>query len=199
MAWVKIPAEHHPVFLAALPRDRRISTIQMFGGIAARANGYMFGGLFARSAIVRLSASDQRAALTLDGAAPFDPMGNGRVMKDTIALPESVMEEPAELGDWLARAFAFITTLPPKKKAPPKATSGKTTPRSGAKAKAQASRAKPALRSGATRSGATTKPKASPENSPRRRGRRNPLAALAVASGTRQPGAHARKRSGDST
>lgn len=144
MAWVKIPAEHHPLFLAALPKDRQVSTIQMFGGIAAKANGYMFGGLFARSAIVRLSAEDQRAALALDGAAPFDPMGNGRVMKDMIALPEAVMDEPAQLRDWLARALAFTQTLPPKHKKPaakaakPKASKPKpkpaatTKPRSGA-------------------------------------------------------------------
>jgi TfoX/Sxy family transcriptional regulator of competence genes len=160
MAWVKIPAEHHPVFLAALPQDRRISTIQMFGGIAARANGYMFGGLFARSAIVRLSASDQRAALALDGAAPFDPMSNGRVMKDTIALPESVMEDPAELSDWLARAFAFTTTLPLKKKAPPRATTpGKPTPRPATIAKVKA-KAKAYPAKATSRSGATSKAKA---------------------------------------
>jgi len=141
MAWVKIPAEHHPLFLAALPKDRRVSTIQMFGGIAAKANGYMFGGLFARSAIVRLSDADQRTALALDGAAPFDPMGNGRVMKDTIALPEAVMDDPAQLRDWLARALEFTTTLPPKK------------------AKAKAAQAKPAALP-KPRSGATTKAKA---------------------------------------
>src|SRR4051794_29539185 len=124
MAWVKIPAEHHPLFLAALPKDPGVSTIQMFGGIGAKLNGYMFGGLFARSAIVRLSAADQRTALALDGAAPFDPMGNGRVMMDTIALPESVMDDPAELRTWLARALEFTRTLPPKasKASKPRAT-----------------------------------------------------------------------------
>ena len=159
MAWVKIPAEHHPLFLAALPKDRRVSTLQMFGGIAAKTNGYMFGGLFARSAIVRLSPADQRAALMLDGSAPFDPMGNGRVMKDTIALSEAVMDEPAELRDWLARAFAFTATLPPKAKAKPKsaakpaASRAKPTaaakPKSGAKSKAGAKPAAAKPKSGA--------------------------------------------------
>src|SRR5215470_1399282 len=114
MAWVKIPLEHHPLFLAALPRDPRVSTVQMFGGIAAKVNGHMLGGLFARSTMVRLSATDREAALALDGAAPFDPMGRGAVMKDTVLLPESVMDEPAELQSWLARALAYTATLPPK-------------------------------------------------------------------------------------
>jgi hypothetical protein len=35
MAWVKIPKENHPLFHACLPRDRRISTVNMFGGVAA--------------------------------------------------------------------------------------------------------------------------------------------------------------------
>src|SRR6185295_9802484 len=101
MAWVKIPQENHPLFRDCLPRDPRVSTINMFGGIAAKVNGQMFGGLFARSAIVKLSAADQRAALALDGAERFDPMGNKRVMNDTILLPESVMDDPAELRAWL--------------------------------------------------------------------------------------------------
>jgi hypothetical protein len=35
MAWVKIPPENRPIFLAALPKDPRVETIKMFGGIAA--------------------------------------------------------------------------------------------------------------------------------------------------------------------
>jgi TfoX/Sxy family transcriptional regulator of competence genes len=115
MAWVKIPKENHPLFLDCLPRDPRISTINMFGGIAAKVNGQMFGGLFARSAIVKLSAADQRAALALDGAERFDPMGNKRIMNDTILLPESVMDDPADLRTWLRKAFVHISSLPAKK------------------------------------------------------------------------------------
>lgn len=125
MAWVKIPQEHHPLFHAALPKDRRVSTLNMFGGVAAKVNGQMFGGLFARSAIVKLSPADQEAALALDGAQYFDPMGNGRIMRDTVHLPDSIMDEPDELRGWLQRAFDYTVTLPakkpPAKKAPAKA------------------------------------------------------------------------------
>ncbi len=116
MAWVKVPVEHHPLFLAALPKDKRIATLQMFGGIAAMVNGNLFGGLFGRSIIVRLTDADRAEALALDGTAPFDPMGNGRASKDTLQLAESVMEDPAELRDWLRRAFDHAATLPPKQK-----------------------------------------------------------------------------------
>src|SRR5688572_6115387 len=107
MAWVKIPKENHPLFHAALPRDPRISTVNMFGGVAAKVNGQMFAGLFARGAIVKLSAPDQKAALALDGAEMFDPMDNGRIMRDTVFLPESVMDEPEELRAWLRKALQY--------------------------------------------------------------------------------------------
>jgi len=126
MAWVKIPKEHHPLFHDCLPRDPRVSTVNMFGGVAAKVNGQMFGGLFGRGAIVKLSAADQQSALAIDGAAPFDPMGNGRVMHDTVLLPESVMHDRDELRAWLRRAFAHTASLPAKKRAPPKKTPART-------------------------------------------------------------------------
>lgn len=114
MAWIRIPAENHPLFLDALPKDPRISTLKMFGGIAAKVNGMMFSGLFARSVMAKLSPADQQEAMKLDGSAPFDPMENGRVMSDTILLAEEVMDDPRVLRDWLRRSFAFALTLPPK-------------------------------------------------------------------------------------
>ena len=75
MAWIKVPSEHHPLFRAALPKDPRVETLQMFGGIAAKVNGNLFAGLFGRSTMVLLSDADRTAALALDGAEPFDPMG----------------------------------------------------------------------------------------------------------------------------
>jgi TfoX/Sxy family transcriptional regulator of competence genes len=116
MAWVKIPQENHPLFRECLPRDPRVSTVNMFGGVAAKVNGQMFAGLFARGAVAKLSASDQRAALAIDGAAMFDPMGNGRIMRDTVFLPEAVLEEPDELRTWLRRAFDYTAALPAKRK-----------------------------------------------------------------------------------
>ena len=121
MAWVKVPVENHPLFLAALPKDKRITTMQMFGGIAAMVNGNLFGGLFGRSIIVKLSDADRGEALALDGTAPFDPMGNGRASKDTLQMAESVMEDPAELRDWLRRAYEHAATKPPKAAKPPPA------------------------------------------------------------------------------
>jgi TfoX/Sxy family transcriptional regulator of competence genes len=120
MAWIKVPSEHHPLFRAALPSDPRVETMLMFGGIAAKVNGNIFAGLFGRSAMVFLSDADRADALALDGAAPFDPMGDGRARSDKIMLPEDVMGDPAELRSWIGRAFAFTATLPKKAAKPAK-------------------------------------------------------------------------------
>jgi TfoX/Sxy family transcriptional regulator of competence genes len=114
MVWTKIPVEHHALFRAALPRDPRIETLLMFGGVAAKVNGHMFAGLFARSVIVSLSDADRDEALTLDGAAYFDPFGDGRMQSQKLLLPEDVMHDPHDLRDWLARAFTYTASLPRK-------------------------------------------------------------------------------------
>ncbi len=119
MAWVKVPPEHHPIFHAALPKDPRVETLKMFGGVAAKVNGHLFAGLFGRSTMVLLGEADRAAALALDGATPFDPMGNGRVRSDKVMLPERMMAAPAELRAWVARAFDAAASLPKKEAATP--------------------------------------------------------------------------------
>ena len=107
----------------------------MFGGIAAKVNGRMFAGLFGRGAIVKLSPDDQRAALSLDGAEPFDPMGTGRVMHDTVLLPEQIMDEADELRAWLRKALDHTATLPAKRKPSGSKAAAKPKPKPKAKPK----------------------------------------------------------------
>ena len=114
MAWVKVPPENHPKFHAALPDDKRVETMKMFGGVAAKVNGHIFAGLFGRSTMVWLAEPERARALALPGAAPFDPMGDGRARSDKVMLPEKMMDQPAELRRWIAKAFTATTALPPK-------------------------------------------------------------------------------------
>jgi len=114
MAWVKVPPEHRPIFEAALPKDPRIETVKMFGGVAAKINGHVFAGLFGRSTMLLLPEKDRAEALSLPGASAFDPMGDGRARSDKVMLPEKVMKNPAELRRWIARAFEGAKTLPEK-------------------------------------------------------------------------------------
>ncbi len=87
MAWVKVPPEHHPLFLAALPNDARVETMKMFGGVAAKVNGHIFAGCSALDDDLAAGA-DRARALALPGAAPFDPMGDGRARSDNHAPRE---------------------------------------------------------------------------------------------------------------
>jgi len=114
MAWVKVPHENHSLFLAALPKDPRVETLKMFGGLAAKVNGHLFAGLFGRSTMVWLPEAERGEALALEGAAPFDPMGDGRARSDKVMLPEKLMKDPTGLRRWIARAFKGAAALPPK-------------------------------------------------------------------------------------
>src|SRR5689334_4988759 len=125
MPWVKVPPEHHPIFLAALPKDPRVETMKMFGGIAAKTKGNIFAGLFGRSTMIWLPESERAEALALKGAAPFDPMGDGRARSDKVMLPERMMRDPAALRSWIARAFRAAAALPPKATKPAKAAKAK--------------------------------------------------------------------------
>src|SRR5436305_4834199 len=115
MGWTQIPPENHPIFLAALPKDARVETLKMFGGIAAKVNGNIFAGLFGLSTMIWLPESDRAAALALKGAKMFDPMGNGRV-SDKVMLPEAMMKDPAGLKSWIERAFKAAAALPAREK-----------------------------------------------------------------------------------
>jgi len=122
MAWVRVPPENHPIFHAALPGDARVETIRMFGGVAARVNGNVFAGLFGRSVMVLLGEPERTAALAMKGAAPFDPMGDGRARSEKVMLPERLMKAPAELRAWVEKAFHAAVKLPARaaKSAPKK-------------------------------------------------------------------------------
>jgi hypothetical protein len=127
MAWVKVPPEHHPLFHAALPRDPRVQTQPLFGGVAAKVNGHFFAGLFGRSTILLLPEPLRAEALALEGATMFDPMGDGRARSEKVMLPEAMMDDADELRAWIDRAFRAATALPPKQpKATAKKAAGKT-------------------------------------------------------------------------
>ncbi len=171
MAWVKVPVEHHPIFLDALPRDPRIERLNMFGGIAVKVNGHLFAGLFGRSTIVELPEPDRAEALALEGAGPFDPMGNGRVMSKKVMLPESIMADEEELRAWISRAFQAALALPPKEERG-KPRKVKKPSRAAAKARAAARPAKPKAKAKAKTRAARKAPPATKRPAANSRARR---------------------------
>ena len=64
--------------------------------------------------MVWLQEPDRSLALALEGAAPFDPIGDGRARSAKVMLPDWVMVEPAQLRRWVTRAFEGAASLPPR-------------------------------------------------------------------------------------
>jgi hypothetical protein len=64
--------------------------------------------------MIWLPEAERAEALALEGAEPFDPMGDGRMRSDKVMLPVSMMDEPDELRRWIARAFKATAKLPDK-------------------------------------------------------------------------------------
>ena len=83
----------------------------MFGYPAAFVNGHMFAGVFQASLFVRLAEKDRMELIEKEGATPFAPMP-GRVMKEYVVLPPSIVESEAKLTAWLSRALRYIASLP---------------------------------------------------------------------------------------
>ena len=90
-----------------------VQSRQMFGYPAAFTNAQMFASLFQDQMIVRLSSAD-REALVRDGARQFEPMP-GRPMREYVVVPDPVRGSPAAMREWLFKARAYASSLPPKK------------------------------------------------------------------------------------
>ena len=102
--------------IAGLEFDAPVDYRPMFGCPAYFTGGNMFAGVWQDTVMLRLP-EDQRALAHTAGATPFEPMP-GRPMKEYVALPASMVEDPAKAADWVGRAAAYAASLPPKKKTP---------------------------------------------------------------------------------
>jgi len=102
--------------VAGLEFDAPVDYRPMFGCPAYFTGGNMFAGVWQDTVMLRLP-EDQRALAHTAGATPFEPMP-GRPMKEYVALPASMVEDPAKAADWVGRAAAYAASLPPKQKKP---------------------------------------------------------------------------------
>lgn len=113
MAWRKSPQALVALFDASLPDDPRVERRKMFGYPAAFANGYLFAGLHQEDLILRLPAEGREEAVRKIGARPFEPMP-ARTMRDYVALADAHRLDVAKVRPWMARAFTYAQSLPPK-------------------------------------------------------------------------------------
>jgi TfoX/Sxy family transcriptional regulator of competence genes len=119
---VEIPKpseDHKQFFRSILPEDPEVEVKPMFGNLGAFVRGNMFAGLFGPALGVRLAEADHAELAGIDGSGPFGPAE--RPMGGYISLPLAWRDSPELAADWVNRALAFGSAMPPKV-AKPKAT-----------------------------------------------------------------------------
>ena len=92
-------------------RDPDVQLGQMMGRPCIKAGGKIIAGYEAKGSMVfKLPDEGEREkALALDGAAPFDPMGSGRVNVTNIERPPHTSRESSSSGSaptWRTRLCA---------------------------------------------------------------------------------------------
>ena len=110
--WRKAPPELVERFAAAVAGIEGLETRQMFGYPAGFVGGNMVTGLHQESWIVRLPEAVLRERQH-DGWPTFEPMP-GRPMREYVALPADVVDDPDAARSWVEVAAAHGRTLPPK-------------------------------------------------------------------------------------
>ena len=110
--WRKAPEDLKERFAAAVAGIEGLEQRQMFGYPAGFVGGNMATGLHQESWIVRLPA-DEREARFAAGWGIFEPMP-GRPMREYVALPPEIVDDPDAARSWVERAADYARTLPPK-------------------------------------------------------------------------------------
>ncbi len=116
MGFKKSPPDLIARFEAALPQSPLVEPKKMFGYPAAFVHGHFFAGLHEENAVIRLPEALWKKLPDLAQAAGFDPMRTGKVMKDWLVIPATVVAQPKRLAALLEAALALVSTLPPKTK-----------------------------------------------------------------------------------
>lgn len=117
--WKPAPAEVVARFNDVVASIPDIQARKMFGYPAAFVNGNMVGGLFQESMMLRLAPAD-RATIEKDfGAKPFEPMP-GRVMREYVTVPATILDSKPRLRTWIEKAATFTRSLPAKPAGPAK-------------------------------------------------------------------------------
>ncbi len=85
---------------------------KMFGGLCFMLHGNMILGVAKDDLMARVGPDGHDAALAQPGARPMD--FTGRPMRGFVYVGPMGYETDQALADWVARAFAFVGTLPCK-------------------------------------------------------------------------------------
>jgi len=119
MTWKK----NSPVTVARIEEALRgipVTKKLMFGCPSWFAGDAMCCGVHDDHLFLRLAEQDREQLLAQwPDARRFEPLP-GRVMREYVVLPPALLESGVTLREWLARSFAYASSLPPKARKPGK-------------------------------------------------------------------------------
>ncbi|MDN5200900.1 hypothetical protein QQ008_05995 [Fulvivirgaceae bacterium BMA10] len=96
-----------------LSGEQEVTPGKMFGWECLKVNGNVFLTITPEGPVFKLDQTAIAETLRMSGAAQFDPMKNGTVMKEWVLVNDANEAQWKELS---RRAMLFVATLPPKTK-----------------------------------------------------------------------------------
>jgi hypothetical protein len=96
--------------------DEDVTEQKMFGGTCFMLSGNMLVGTSKRGLLVRVGKEAHGSAVALPHAAAMEM--RGRPMAGYVFVAPEGTATGKDLRNWIARARAFVETLPPKAKKP---------------------------------------------------------------------------------
>lgn len=98
----------------ALSQEKQVTERRMFGGLAFMVRGHMTVGINDTTLMARVGPDEHAAALRRAHVRPMD--FTGKPMKGYVYVDAPALTTDEGLREWLARCFAFVRTLPDRKK-----------------------------------------------------------------------------------
>jgi hypothetical protein len=95
-----------------ISRWKNTQAKKMFGGVCHLLDGNMFCGVYKNFLILRLGEEETKESLSLPFVRPFDI--TGKPMKGWVMVEKEGFKGDDTLKAWLAKAKAYVGTLPSK-------------------------------------------------------------------------------------
>ena len=98
--------------MEAVSDEPDITSRKMFGGFAVMWRGNMLAGVMGEDLMARVGPHAFDELLALPEAREMD--FTGKTMKGMVIVSGSALSDEDALDEWIARAKAFVATLPAK-------------------------------------------------------------------------------------
>ena len=93
--------------------ETKVTSKQMFGGLAFMLNGNMFCGINGHGLMLRVGKDQYEDILAREGAREMD--FTGKALKGFVYVDETGFATEDALQDWVLLSYDFAETLPVKK------------------------------------------------------------------------------------